>query len=741
MIERRQPKKKPSRHRRRLLSLQALALLALGTVGWRMVDLRVAYGQRLAKAATNAETVKGILTAPRGKLLDSQGQPIALDVPAYVMDVNIKAMQNKLPQLVSLLASALGESQQTVNNFVTSGNYSWLQFRTRVVEQQKEKITAGIQKLEPKQVVGNLVSFTPTEKRVYPDGVFASNLIGYVNSSGGAAGLEQQYNSLLTGSNGSYKYTVQADGFPVQTTYKVTHPVKPGDTIKTTINQAIQAFTDESMDALVNKYHPSHAAAIVMDPQTGAILAMSSRPTFNPNSWQTSSSTALNTNWAVNSVFEPGSTFKPVVLAAALTTHKIRLNQTFMSGQMTVAGATIHDWNWWGWGKLTFLGALEKSSNVGFATIATRLGWPDLIKYMTRFGFLKPTGIGLPNEADSIVFSPQNRGPVQLATSGFGQGIAVTPLQQMAAIGAIANGGTLYRPYVVKSIKDPSTGKVVKQVSPHVVRAQVVPTSVANTVRQAMIDDVNTSAGIDFSARINGYDVAGKTGTAQVPKPGGGYYSNRYIVSFIGYAPGWAPKFEVYVTVKRPKAPLGVTWGSTIAAPTARAILKFCLQYEHILPRGGTTASSSLTSSIPSADHASYVQMPTFIGQTVKAAKSLAAKDSLTVSEVGSGNVVDGQWPAASTEVSSGSTVYLSTSAASSGNKNVTMPNLVGSPMRAAGEILGALGLNMDPVGNGFVTNQSVPPGSVIAKGSSVTLTFSPNPPAVITKAKGTPGG
>ena len=739
MIQRRQPRRKSSRHRRRLLGLQALALVALGSVGWRLIDLRMAYGQRLAKAAVQADTVTGVLTAPRGKLLDSSGQPIAMDVPAYVMDVNIQALRAKLPQLVSLLANVLGESDQTVSNFVTSGNYSWLQFRSLVVEQQKEQITAGLQKLDPNQVVGNLVSFTPTEKRVYPDGVFASNLIGYVNSSGGAAGLEQQYNSDLTGTSGKYQYTVQADGFPVQTTYKVTQPEKPGDTVKTTINQAIQAFVDESMDALVNKFHPSHAAAIVMDPQTGAVLAMASRPTFDPNHWETASSEALNTNWAVNSVFEPGSTFKPVVLAAALTTHKIKLNQTFMSGQITIDGSTIHDWNWWGWGKLTFLGALEKSSNVGFATIATRLGWPDLIKYMKRFGFLKPTGIGLPNEADSIIFSPQNRGPVQLATSGFGQGIAVTPLQQMAAIGAIANGGALYRPYVVSSITDPSTGKVIEKVGPHVVHQHVVPESVANTVRQAMIDDVNAPAGIDFSGRINGYEVAGKTGTAQVPKPGGGYYSNRYIVSFIGYAPGWDPKIEVYVTVKRPKAPLGSTWGSTIAAPTARAIMKFCLQYEHIMPRGVSTPSSA--AAIPSSDRTTYEQMPTFTGQTVTAAKALAKRDSLGLSVIGSGKVVDGQWPAASTEVTSGTTVYLSTAAVGGGAMNVTMPNLVGAPMRTAGEILAALGLNMNPVGNGFVGQQSVPPGTPIAKGSTVTLTFSPNPPAVITKASGKAGG
>lgn len=727
MKQRRHPGKRSSRHRSRLFILQGLGLIGLGAVAWRLAFVQHSFGPTLLAQAARNDTVNGPLLAPRGALLDDQGHLLAYDVPAYIMDINLQPLQANLTRVASIIASATGDTTARALTRL-SGYHSWIEWPHPVQEPAKERIATAIARLSTKSV-GDLVTFTPTEQRVYPNGVFASNVIGYINSLNvGQTGLEAQYNAQLTGHDGEYSYTVQANGFPVESTYKTTQPAKPGEDVQVTLDQTIQGFVEQKMNTLVNQYHPARAAIIVMRPQTGAILAMTSRPTFNPNAYQSASATALEDNWAVNDRFEPGSTFKPIVLAAALATHKITLNQTFMSGQTTVDGYQINDWNWGiGWGRLSFLGALEKSSNVGFSKIARKLGWPDLLDYMGRFGYLNPTGIDLPNEASSIVFAPNMQGPLQLATSGFGQGIAVTPLQQMAAIAAIANGGTLYKPYVAAQLMDSSTHRVVTRNRPTVIRRHVVPPDVAAAVNQAMIDDVNSPAGIDKVGYLKGYDLAGKTGTAQVPNTKtGGYYNNRFIVSFIGYAPGWDPQFEVYVTLDWPKTPIGNTWGSTLAGPAARDILQDCLQYYHIQPRNSSVTLKGVGATIPTGDQTSYLELPNLKGLTISQATAAAQKLGLATNVVGGGVKVTVQWPQAGTEVVKGSAVYVAASAADGGKRGVTMPNLVGAPMRLAGDVLATLGLSMQPVGTGFVVQQSIPPGRVVAKGSAVTLTLSP---------------
>ncbi len=704
-------RKQQSRHRKRVIALQGGLLALLGVIIWRVQYIQRVFGPTLLTEANQVEVEGHVVLAPRGSLLDASGNRLAYDVPAFMMDVETAAFPDKT-QLAGILSQALNLSQEQVLQ-VIKNKKNWIRWPYPVLEPAKEQILASFKALK----YGGDVTFTPTEQRFYPYGTFAANTLGYVGSTGvGETGLEAQYNHQLSGANGKVDYTQDAYGFPIPTSIQVTKPAQPGDNVETTIDETIQGFVEHEMDNIVNSYHPDHAAIIVTNPQTGAILAMSSRPTYNPNTYWQASSEALSNNWAVNSAFEPGSTFKVIVLAAALATHTISLDQTFESGHIVVSGHQINDWKPEGWGILTFRQALEYSSNVGFATIAMRLGWPNLLQYMQSFGFMQKTGVDLPLEANSIIFPPSNQHKLQLATSGFGQGIAVTPLQQMVAVGAIANGGNLMKPYLAKAIVSP-TGKVIQTFSPTIVRQNFLPQDVVSQVNQTMVLDV--SQGIDQVGIIKGYDVAGKTGTAQAVGPNGQYYSNRFIVSFIGYAPAENPKFEVFVTVYWPKTAEGNQWGSTIATPPAKNILLDCLQYYHIPPNGAAASLASTKVSPPTV--IKYVETPSLIGESKAQAMDTLKRVGLTSVWIGKGRVVSRQWPEAGIEVPAPSQLYMWLP---DGKHNgVVMPDLTGLSMREAGTLLTVIGLGFKPVGTGYVTTQSIASGKNISPGTIVTVT------------------
>ncbi len=699
--------------------MQALVVIALGAVAVRIHYVQTAYGPKLLHQEAKVQNASEVLLAPRGAILDRHGNRLVYDVPAFMLDIKTDSFHD-IPQLAAKLSPILGKPADKIENLLGRGQRHWVRWPDPVFETDKQKILAAVGKEHISDV-----TFTPTEQRVYPYGQFAANTLGYVTHDGvGVAGLEAEYNDILSGKNGKISYTRDNWGFPLQTTMHVDEPAEPGKDVQLTIDQTIQGIVETKMDELVNKYHPEHAAIVVTDPNTGEILAMASRPTFNPNQYWEASPAALSSNWAVNEAFEPGSTFKALTLVAGLATRVISLDDTFESGNMTVQGHSISDWNRVGWGRITFRQALEESSNVGFATVALKLHWDNLLKYMKAFGFLDKTGIDLPAEANSIVFPPESRGQVQLATSGFGQGIAVTPIQLVQAYGAIANGGKLIRPHLVKAVVDPDTGKVIKSFNPVVVNPQVAPKDVLAQVNDTLVRDV--SVGIDDKGKIPGYDVAGKTGTANIVNPQtSAYYADRFNVSFIGYAPAEDPKFEVYVTLNWPKTEVWNQWGSTIATPAARDILQQCLQYAHIPPKtssGATNKGSVHNASVKPTTR--YVQTPNLTGDDVAAAKATLAQLGLTADVVGQGRTVKSQWPQAGVEVAKGSRMYLW--APGNNSEAATMPNLIGTSMREAGNILAALGVNMQPKGYGFAVSQSILPGQPVHSGQTVVVEFAP---------------
>ncbi|MFX4303449.1 penicillin-binding transpeptidase domain-containing protein [Alicyclobacillus tolerans] len=706
--------KRPRRHRRRMLALQVGGIAALCLVAWRITNIQHVLGPGLLKDASNVQDVSKVELAPRGEILDAAGQPIAYDVPAYIMDIKISDFTNR--QALAQNLSNILQLPYTQIYSLVSQSYDWIQWNQPILATTKD----AIEKLYGQGKHAEDFTFTSTEKRFYPFGRFAAATVGYVGPNGqGVMGIEAEDNHLLEGTPGKLDYRQDALGFPLPGSVHTVVAPKPGDSVQLTINPVIQGFVDHEMDILDETVHPEHAAMIVMDPWNGQILAMSSRPDFNPNQYWTASPVALDQNWAVSASFEPGSTFKLFVLTAALATQSINLNQTYMSGQITIDGRTIHDWNYVGWGKISFLKALEYSSNVGFAKIALKLGWSNLMHYLNLFGMTHPTGVDLPDEGSSILFPPSQEGQIQLATTGFGQGIAVTPLQLIDGVAAIANGGTLYRPYVVEKIISPE-GQVIQTTQPDAVQRDIAPSSVLAAVRHAMVLDV--SQGIDNAAYIKGYDVAGKTGTAQVVNPKTGkFYNSRFITSFIGFAPGWDPQVVIYCTVDWPKTPVNDTWGNTTATPVARAVLQDIINYYHIAPLGQT---QNQTSELKPAQKMSYIEnLPSFVGDTVSQAQNLAARLSGNLVINGNGSTILRQWPAPGSELATSMPVYVWTRGNLEGE---TMPSIKGLTLEQVIGLLQAYGLNPVVQGTGFAVQTSIAPGQPVHPGEQVNVVLKP---------------
>jgi len=406
-------------------------------------------------------------------------------------------------------------------------------------------------------------------KRTYPYNNNLSHVLGYVGiDNQGLSGIELKYNSYLTGKSGSIKYFSDAKGNKLNLSEIYEEPTD-GMNVMLTINNEVQKSIERELNNAVSKYNPEHAIAIAMDPNTGEILGMSSRPNFDPNKYKEYSVEEINRNLPIWMNYEPGSTFKIITLSATVEEKTLDLykDHFYDGGSIRVEGSKIKCWKAGGHGAETFLQVVENSCNPGFVVMGQKLGKERLFKYIKNFGFGEKTGIDLNGEATGILFSLDKVGPVELATTAFGQGVSVTPIQQITAVSAAINGGKLYKPHIVKSILEPETNSVVKNYDKELVR-RVISKETSKEVRKVLESVVTNGTG--RNAFIDGYRVGGKTGTAQKVKDGV-YMSGNYIVSFIGFMPANDPKIIVYVALDNPKGV--IQYGGTVAAPIARSIL------------------------------------------------------------------------------------------------------------------------------------------------------------------------
>ena len=484
-------------------------------------------------------------------------------------------------------------------------------------------------------------------KRYYPNSTMLAQTLGFVGiDNQGLGGLELEYNNYLTGSYGAIKYLSDAKGNKLSLSEVYEQP-QDGMDIYLTIDYNIQVALERELDNAVSQYNPDQALGIVMNPKTGEIYAIASRPNFNPSDYQNYTVEVINRNLPVWMTYEPGSTFKIITLATALEESLVDLdNDTYYdTGTITVEGTKLHCWKAGGHGQETYLQVVENSCNTGFVNLGLKIGKEKLFKYINNFGFGTKTGVDLNGESTGILFNVDKIGDLELATTSFGQGVSVTPIQQVTAVSAAINGGILYKPYIVKSINEPETGSAIVTNDSKIVR-KVISADTSNKVRYALESVVANGTG--RNAYIANYRVGGKTGTAQ-KAVNGSYLVGNYITSFIGFLPADDPEAVVYIAIDNAK---GVSqYGGTVAAPIARSVMFATIDSLGIESRTDGMMKEYIYGS------KSYAKVPNVVGMSLKDAIS-NLKD-FKVEYSGSGEKVLYQTPISDTVMYQGETVKL----------------------------------------------------------------------------------
>ncbi len=484
-------------------------------------------------------------------------------------------------------------------------------------------------------------------KRYYPYGELLSHVLGYVGiDNQGLSGLELYYDEYLTGEDGSIKYFSDGKGHKLELAEIYEAPTS-GITIQLTIDIELQQAVENELDNAMSKYDADSAIAIAMDPNTGEILAMASRPNFDSNNYQNYTTEVINRNLPIWMTFEPGSTFKIITLSAAVEEGLVNLFEDMYtdSGAITVDGTTLHCWKHGGHGEQTYLEVVENSCNPGFVNLGLKLGKETLMEYISSFGFGEETGIDLNGEGSGILFDVSAMGNVELATTAFGQGISVTPIQQVRAVSAVVNGGILYTPYIVKNFLESETNTIIKSVEAQEGK-RIISEETSEIVRYALENVVAKGSG--HNAYIENYRIGGKTGTAQTVE-NGTYSDSKYILSFIGFMPTDNPEIVVYVAVENAK---NVTqYGGTVAAPIARNIFLSAIEILDIEPD-----SEGIPKEYSWLD-TKYIVVPDVTGLSLDEAKELLQDFNIEYS--GSGETVIYQTPNAGMYAKEGGTIVL----------------------------------------------------------------------------------
>lgn len=586
------------------------------------------------------EPKRGVITDRTGEVLAYNGSsPTVVAIPSQIKDKQAAAES---------LAKTLGVKSQDILSKISKRTLLvYVMPGGRKIDEEKAKAVRNL------KLPG--IYITEEGKRNYPLETLAAHILGFSGiDNQGLTGLEAWYDSRLRGKAGSISFFANAKGERMPNENDTYTPPVNGQNLKLTIDKEISTFVQREVQNVVANYNPDGVMVIVADPKTGEILAMENYPTFNPSKYKEYPQEVFNRNLTIWKTFEPGSTFKIVTLAAALEEKKVNLNEKFFDpGYYEVAGRRIRCWKAGGHGSETILEVVENSCNPGFMMMGQRLGKEKLFEYIRKFGFGQKTGIDMPGEGNGILFKLNRVGPLELATTSFGQGVSVTPIQQVMAVSAIANGGLLMQPHVAKEWTDPETGNVVETIQPKVQR-RVVSEETAKTVRETLESVV--AQGTGKNAFREGYRIGGKTGTAQVASPGGGYKSGHYIVSFVGMAPVDDPRLVAYIAVDNPKA--GVVFGGTIAAPVIGNILADSLHYLGVPARkNGIPREYKYGDIVP-------VEVPQVAGLSLEEGQRAMIQNAanLRVETVGSGKYIVAQAPTAGTKVPPGSTlrIYLS---------------------------------------------------------------------------------
>lgn len=536
----------------------------------RLFYWQVVRAQELSAIGQAQYDEQVVSEAQRGEIKTSDGFTVAADELAYLVYTNPKVVKNKQEES-DVLGKLLDIKSATVSALLSENEF-WVPIKSGVDNSVKEKIAA-------KNLPG--VGFEQQTIRFYPEASMAAQLLGFVGkdengNDAGYFGLEGYYNRLLSGKNGYAIVVHDASGHPILAKMNNSTEKVDGSNLVLHIDRRIQYMLDTELKKGIATYGAKSGMAAVMDPKTGAILAMSSFPTFDPSKYQNYSE-SLYLNPFITSTYEPGSTFKPIVMSAALNQGLIQPNTecTICSGPVPVGGYLIHTWNDQYFPNTTMTDVIVHSDNTGMVFVAQKLGLDRMLDYLNRFGIGQTTGIDLQGEEAPELHPKDEWYPIDLATAGFGQGIVVTPIELLDAVAAIANNGKRMQPQVVAAIQTPD-GQTIP-IQPKEIDQPISPTT-AQVMTQIMVDSANE--GEAAFARLKGYNIAGKTGTASIPVSGH-YDPTKTIASFVGFGPAENPRFVMLVILNQPSASI---WGSETAAPVFYAVAKDILTYYGIPP-------------------------------------------------------------------------------------------------------------------------------------------------------------
>jgi cell division protein FtsI (penicillin-binding protein 3) len=634
----------------RLAVAKILFLSIFLVIGGRAFYLQVLQGDRLMRLGQRQHLKEWTVLPKRGAVFDRGGEPLALSLEAQSVYARPRRVRDaaktgrELARVLKMNSAEIKEKLSSAKPFV------WIK------RQISPNEAAQIQALN---IEGLGMFYEP--HRYYPQGQLAGQVIGFVGRDAeGLEGLELRYNDYIRGEPGSSITERDALGRRVLVEGVEGLQIPAGGDIHLTLDTSIQHSAEKELEASIAKYRAKAGVAIAVEPRTGEILALANYPTFNPNNYSTESSEHRR-NRAVTDSFEPGSTFKTILAAAALDEGIVDKEDLFFCeyGKYSYAGRIIHDTHPHGW--LPFSKILQVSSNIGFSKVADKLKKDRYFKYIEKFGFGQTTGIDMPGEAPGLLRRPETWSGIDLATHAFGQGLSATPLQMVMAYAAIANGGFLMRPYVVRRALS-SKGEVLVANQPHVIR-RVISERTARSLA-SMLKDVTNEGGTGKMAKVEGFDVAGKTGTAQkVDLVNGGYDAKKRVASFVGFVPADEPRLVLMVLVDEPQTNV---YGGVVAAPVFQNIARSTLRHFGVAAKTSEFVSAAVTDPeiplrrAPKRNSQTVVDAgatPDFVGLSLREAVEKARNLNLKVKIHGNGYVVKqspgpgGRWDESATLV------------------------------------------------------------------------------------------
>lgn len=720
---------------KRILIMAVVIIFLMTTTVARVFYLTIVRGEELSEKAETQQLKDTEITAMRGTIYDSNGNVLAQSASVwnvFIDPLNIKDKQRDL--IVDEFANLFGYDADEKKEFYDKTNH---QNHYELVEKKVENnIKEKLSKFVSKNELGGCIGTEQTTKRYYPYGTLASSVIGFTGADDqGLSGIEAYYDEQLTGTNGRIITAKDAKSNNIANDYETSIAATDGDSIVLTINQTIQYYLEKGLRETMNEYQAKGAYGVVMNCNTGAVLAMSSLPDYDCNepykltyskdkkaikklsdktAKQEAESAAVQNQWrnfTVSDTYVPGSVFKTFVASAALEENVVNLNTTYnCTGSIQVDKYKMKCHYHPGHGMQTLTQGLENSCNPFFITIGQKLGVHNYFKYFDAFGFTQKTNIDLPGEASPQYYKEDQYGIVELSSASFGQTNSLTPIQVCTGLCAIANGGKLLQPYLVSSIAD-ANGKTVKKTQTKEIR-QVISEDTSEKVRKMMKSVVDNGTG--KNGYVAGYSVGGKTGTSTKLGESKNGEGDKYIVSFGAIAPSDDPEIAMLIIVDEPNQDLG---GGALCAPIAAQVTQEAMNVLGIEPKYNDSEMKDLSK-----------QTPNVVGKSLDEAKKTLEENNLNFVVVGDDSTVTRQCPSGADTIPNGGTVYLYTD--DSEKQTVNVPNFNGLTVNEAKDLASSSNLNIQIAGNSMSSGtvvayrQSEETQAKVEKGTVVTVTF-----------------